>query len=100
MKKFLNWIVGAFLFLTAIFFASKARSLNQRSQSKTEKEINELVKTKDRNLARAQKLGEQAETKFQKAHAAKGKAEKLAQELEKKDATSLANRVRDFNERL
>lgn len=101
MKKFLSWATGIIAFVMAIYFGSQARKHKQRSDAITEREIEQLSNTKNQNLAKAEKLGKKAEKELDKAKQAKKNAEALAKTVEDSNApTSLADRVRDFNNRL
>lgn len=98
--KILKWIGAAIAFLFAVKYASDARRAEQRSEAITNKQVEELAKGKQANLAKAAKLSKKADAQFAKAKDAKAKAEHKAKQLEKSNETDLANRVRDFNERL
>lgn len=101
MKKFLSWLLGIGLAISALFFASKARALKKRSDRITEKEVQVLSDSKQQNLDKAAHLGRKAEAKLRDAKDAKQRAEELAKKVEESNApNSLADRVRRFNDGL
>lgn len=98
--KFFKWIGAAIVFLFAAFLATQSRTHKQRAEKLTEREIKELAKGKQANLTKAAKLGDSAKVSLTKSSDAKKASEAKVQQLEKSDATNLADRVRDFNKRL
>lgn len=98
--KFLKWIGAAILFVIGCFFASNARRNKQRAEAVTEREIKELSKTKNANLKKAAKLGTKAEKLMEKSKHSAKEAKHAAALLEEKDETSLADRMRRFNDGL
>jgi len=98
--KFIKWIGAAIAALFAIKLATDARAAKQRADSITDREIAELSKGKQANLAKAKRLGKKAEALFDKANTAKARSEERVAALENSNASGMANRVRDFNKRL
>ncbi len=98
--KYLKWIGALIVFLMGVKLATDSRRLKQRSEDVTTREIKELSKGKATNLKKAKRLGAKAEALFKKADDAKTASEARVQQLENADATTLADRMRDFNKRL
>lgn len=98
--KFLKWIGAAIAFLAGMMLVSNARRNRQRSEAITNRELTELSKTKNANLKKAAKLGDKADALIQKANKSAERAKAVAEELERVDATPLADRMRRFNDGL
>jgi len=98
--KYLKWIGAFIVFVVGMHFVSASRRHKQRSEAITEREIGELAKGKKTNLKKATKLGAKAEVLFNKSKKSKAAAEERVKQLEKSNATNLADRMREFNKRL
>jgi hypothetical protein len=98
--RYLKWIGAVAVFVVGMMFASSARRNKQRAETITEREIAELSKGKKANLKKAAKLGAKTEVLLGKSKKAKEAAEQRVKTLENSNATTLADRAREFNDRL
>lgn len=98
--KIINWIGAAAILLAGLFFVNRARVHQQRADRLQEARVVELRKNKTSSLKKADKLGKKIRLSMDKAAAAKVKSNQRMKKLEERDETSLADRVRDFNNSL
>ena len=98
--KFLKWIGAIFVFLGGMFALSRARRNSQRAETLTGKQVKELSKDKQANLAKAAALGDKADAKLDKAIAANKTTKDRIKKLEDSNAKTLADRMRRFNDGL
>jgi predicted Zn-dependent protease len=98
--KILNWIGAIALLLTGLFFATSKRTAVQRADRLQEQKVVAEQSKKSGSLKKAKKLGDKAKVAMDKAKAAGDRSDARIKKLEERNETSLANRVRDFNNSL
>jgi len=98
--KILNWLAAVAVMLAGLFFVNRTRVHQQRADRLQEKRVVEEQKKKSSSLKKAAALGKKVETSMAKAEAAKAKSAARLKKLEERNETSLADRVRDFNNSL
>ena len=98
--KILNWLGAAALVLVGLFFTSRARTHKLRAERLTNKELQAQASKKQGALKKATKLGEKASASMQKSKDALAKSKLRQKKLEERNETSLADRVRIFNDGL
>ena len=98
--KILKWLGAAALAALGLLFASRARMHKQRAEKLTNKELQTQLSKKGTSLKKAKKLGKKAEESMKKSGNALKKSKALQKQLEKRNETSMADRVRDFNDSL
>ncbi len=86
--------------LTGLFFVSNARKHKQRADRLTESRVNAESKKKGASLKKAGRLRDKSAAAMEKSKAASKKAKVREKQLEERNEGSLADRVRDFNNRL
>lgn len=92
-----KWIVGIGLFLAALFFATQSRKHENRANTLVDEQVQKQREGKQSSLQKADKLGKKIGSSARKAQEAKTRSEDLLNELENRNETTLAQRVRDFN---
>jgi predicted secreted protein len=100
MKKFLAWLSAAFAMLVGIYFASNAKAQKQKAQRLTAQQIKHEQIGKISSLETAAMFEVKADAAMDKAAVARSKSVAKQHELEKRDATNMADRVRAFNDGL
>ncbi len=98
--KILNWLGAIAILLTGIFFASQRRGHQQRANRLQEAKVTEQQKNKTSSLKKAKKLGKKVQASMNKAATAKAASDARVKKLEQRNETSMADRVRDFNNSL
>lgn len=86
--------------LTGLFFVNSKRVAQQRANRLQESKVTEEQKKKSGSLKKAKKLGKKVKTAMAKAKVAEERSDARIKKLEERNETSLANRVRDFNNSL
>jgi len=100
MKKFFSY-VGAFLIAVAgIWAVSQSKKHGKLAAGLEEQKVKALADGSAKAIKKANVLSGKIDDKLDKAKTTKAKAEGLAKTLESRNETSLANRVRTFNDSL
>ncbi len=98
--KILNWLGTIALLLTAAFFVNSKRVAVQRADRLQEQKVTAEQSRKSGSLKKAKKLGTKVKLAMVAAKAAGKKSDARIKKLEERNETSLADRVRDFNNSL
>lgn len=98
--KIINWIGAVAVMLVGLFFVNRVRVHKQRADSFQEKKVALEKEKKSGSLKKATALGKKAQVSMDKAAAAALKSDARIKKLEGRNETSLADRVRDFNNSL
>lgn len=86
--------------LAGAYFASNARAHKQRAGRLTDKQIKKATSNKSGALEKAKQLGKKAEKAMQKSSNAALKSKQRQHTLEDRHETSMADRVKSFNDSL
>lgn len=100
MNKFFTWIGGLAVLLVGAYFASNARAHKQRAGRLTESQLKKEYSNKSGALEKAKQLGIKADTAMQKSKEAAEKSRSRQLTLENRNETSMADRVKSFNDSL
>lgn len=100
MNKLLSWMGTIGLVIAGLFLASQARRHKQRSDRLTSAQVRKETSNKQSSLEKAKRLGAKADKAMKKSQAASLQSKQQQKKLERRNETSLANRVRDFNDSL
>ena len=100
MKKFFSYIGALFIAAFGIWVVGRSRTHRKQVATLEDKKVKELEGKSAGALKKANVLTDKIDVKLDKAESTKTTAEAIAKKLEDRNETSLANRVRDFNDSL